>query len=108
MTLRSFGDLLLAALFRLGALPLPLLRARHLALRALALPLARPLLPLSRPLPPTGFRWRPLAPARLGWRALTPTRLIYRLRKTVTGSLLDFEFNEFIPLRVGTIALGDG
>lgn len=107
MTLRSLGDLL-TALFRLGALPLPLLRTRHLALLALALPLTRPLLPLSRPLPPTGFRWRPLAPARFGGRALTPTRLVYRLRKTVTGRLLDFEFDEFVPLRIGAIALGDG
>lgn len=109
MTLRSLGDLLLSALFRLGALTLPLslLRTRHLALLALALPRTRPLA-LPRPLPPTGFRRRTGAPARFGWRALAPTRLVYRLRKTVAGGLLDFEFNELVPLRVGAIALGDG
>ena len=105
MTLCSLGDLL-TALFRLGAWPVPLLRTRHRALLALALPRTRPL-PLSRR-PPTGFRRRSLASARLGWRARTPTRLVYRLRKTVAGRLLNFEFNELIPLRIGTIALGDG
>lgn len=111
MTLRSLGDLLLTTIFRLGALPLlpllPLLLTRHLALLALALPLAQSL-PLPRPLPPTGIRRRPLAPARLGWRALAPTWLVDRLRKAVAGRLLDFEFNELVPLRVGSIAFGDG
>lgn len=100
MALCPFGNLLLTTFFR----PWPLLCTRHLSL--LALPWA---LPLARPLrTPTGLGRRTLPPARLSLRPLPPPRVALRLREAISWCGLNFKFNEFIPLRIGPVTLGDG
>jgi hypothetical protein len=106
--LRPLGNLLFSTFFRPGARPL--LGTRRLALGALPLPLPLPwTLTLTRPLrSPTRLGRRTLAPTRFSLRPLSPPRLALRLRKTISWCGLNFKFNEFIPLRIGPVTLGDG
>lgn len=102
--LRALGKLLFSTFFRPETRPL--LCTRRLALRTLPLPWT---LPLTRSLrTPTRLGWRALAPARFSLRPLSPPRLALRLRKTISWCGLNFKFNEFIPLRIGPVTLGDG
>ncbi len=102
MALCSSGLLLLWRFFRFWPL-LHRLTARHLTRLSLPSPLAWR---GSWSLPSARFGW-PLAPSRIGLRRRSPAGVSLRLRQTISWRQLDFEFDELIPLRIGSITLGN-
>lgn len=60
----------------------------------------------SRPLSSARFG-RALTPRRISLRPGSPDGICLRLRQAVARCHLDFEFNKFIPLRIGSITLGN-